>query len=85
MLNARWAGEIDAAASIFGLRVFPEASSRLAPWTAPLAAIAAVNSYLIGVSRSAADILRQQMLINAAGRGAFKLLKRSARSNILIL
>ena len=68
ILNARWAGEIDDAASIFGLRVFPEASSRPAAKTALLSAIPAVNSYLIGVSRSAADILRQQMLINAAGR-----------------
>ena len=64
-LNGLWAAEIARASGIFGRRLFPGAATEALARAELLAALPAAHTYLIGASRTAAEILRQQMVLNA--------------------
>ena len=64
-LNAAWNAEIDRAGTLFGRRIFPDARTQALARAELLAALPAAHDFLIGASRSAAEILRQQMVLNA--------------------
>ena len=64
-LNARWNAEIQRAGLIFGRRLFPGARTDALARAELLAALPAAHDFLIGASRSAAEIMRQQMVLNA--------------------
>ncbi len=64
-LNALWGAEIARASGIFGRRLFPGAATEALARAELMAALPAAHSYLIGASRTAAEILRQQMVLNA--------------------
>ena len=64
-LNAAWGAEIARAGTLFGRRIFPDARTQALARAELLAALPAAHDFLIGASRSAAEILRQQMLLNA--------------------
>ena len=64
-LNALWGAEITRASGIFGRRLFPGAATEALARAELMAALPAAHSYLIGASRTAAEILRQQMVLNA--------------------
>ena len=64
-LGALWAAEIDRATGIFGLRLFPGAATEALARAELIAALPAAHDFLIGASRSAAEAIRQQMLLNA--------------------
>ena len=64
-MGALWGAEIARASGIFGRRLFPGAANEALARTELMAALPAAHDYLIGASRSAADILRQQMVLNA--------------------
>ena len=64
-LNAQWNAEIQRAGAVFGRRIFPGARSDALARAELLAALPAAHDFLIGASRSAAEIMRQQMVLNA--------------------
>ncbi len=64
-LNALWGAEITRASGIFGQRLFPGARTQALARAELMAALPAAHAYLIGASRTAAEILRQQMVLNA--------------------
>ena len=64
-LNGAWAAEIARAGTLFGRRIFPDARTQALARAELLAALPAAHDFLIGASRSAAEILRQQMVLNA--------------------
>ena len=64
-LDALWAAEITRATGVFGMRLFPGAASEALARAELVAALPAAHDYLIGASRSAAEVLRQQMVLNA--------------------
>ena len=64
-LNAQWTAEMNRAGTIFGRRIFPDARTDALARAELLAALPAAHDFLIGASRSAADIMRQQMVLNA--------------------
>ncbi|MCY3597769.1 MAG: conjugal transfer protein TraG N-terminal domain-containing protein [Rhodospirillales bacterium] len=64
-LNAAWTAEINRAGTLFGRRIFPDARTQALARAELLAALPAAHDFLIGASRSAAGILRQQMVLNA--------------------
>ena len=64
-LNALWGAEIARASGIFGWRLFPGARTQALARAELMAALPAAHTYLIGASRTAAEILRQQMVLNA--------------------
>ncbi len=64
-LNAAWNAEINRAGTLFGRRIFPDARTQALARAELLAALPAAHDFLIGASRSAAEILRQQMVLNA--------------------
>ncbi len=64
-LNTAWAAEIARAGTLFGRRIFPDARTEALARAELLAALPAAHDFLIGASRSAAEILRQQMVLNA--------------------
>ncbi len=64
-LNALWGAEIARASGIFGRRLFPGAATEALARAELMAALPAAHTYLIGASRTAAEILRQQMVLNA--------------------
>ena len=64
-LNAAWTAEITRAGTLFGRRIFPDARTQALARAELLAALPAAHDFLIGASRSAAEILRQQMVLNA--------------------
>ena len=63
-LNALWGAEIARASGIFGRRLFPGAATEALARAELIAALPAAHTYLIGASRTAAEILRQQMVLN---------------------
>ena len=64
-LNALWAAETQRAGLIFGRRLFPDARTDALARAELMAALPAAHDFLIGASRSAGDIMRQQMVLNA--------------------
>ena len=64
-LNAAWGAEVARAGTLFGRRIFPDARTQALARAELLAALPAAHDFLIGASRSAAEILRQQMVLNA--------------------
>ena len=64
-LNAQWTAEMNRAGTVFGRRIFPDARTDALARAELLAALPAAHDFLIGASRSAADIMRQQMVLNA--------------------
>ena len=64
-LNAQWNAEIQRAGAVFGRRIFPGAGTDALARAELLAALPAAHDFLIGASRSAAEIMRQQMVLNA--------------------
>ena len=64
-LSGLWAAEIDRATGIFGLRLFPGADTEALARAELVAALPVAHNFLIGTSRSAADAIRQQMVLNA--------------------
>ena len=64
-LNAGWTAELDRAGAVFGRRLFPGAATDALARAELLSALPAAHTFLIGASRSAGDILRQQMVLNA--------------------
>ncbi len=64
-LDALWAAEVTRATGVFGMRLFPGAASEALARAELVAALPAAHDYLIGASRSAAEVLRQQMVLNA--------------------
>ena len=64
-LNAQWNAEIQRAGAVFGRRIFPDARTEALARAELLAALPAAHDFLIGASRSAGEIMRQQMVLNA--------------------
>ena len=64
-LNAEWTAELNRAGAVFGRRLFPGAATDALARAELLSALPAAHDFLIGASRSAADVLRQQMVLNA--------------------
>ena len=64
-LNALWNAEIARAGAIFGRRIFPDARTEALARAELLAALPAAHDFLIGASRTAGEIMRQQMVLNA--------------------
>ena len=64
-LNAQWNAEIQRAGTVFGRRIFPDARTEALARAELLAALPAAHDFLIGASRSAGEIMRQQMVLNA--------------------
>ncbi|MXW21344.1 MAG: conjugal transfer protein TraG [Gammaproteobacteria bacterium] len=64
-LNALWTAEVQRAGGVFGRRLFPGAATDTLARAELMAALPAAHNFLIGASRSAADVIRQQMLLNA--------------------
>ncbi len=64
-LNAQWTAELARAGTVFGRRLFPGAATDALARAELLAALPAAHGFLIGASRSAAEIMRQQMTLNA--------------------
>ena len=64
-LDAQWNTEIARASGIFGRRLFPGAATETLARAELLAALPAAHGFLTGASRSAGDIMRQQMVLNA--------------------
>ncbi|MYF57578.1 MAG: hypothetical protein F4222_00795 [Gammaproteobacteria bacterium] len=64
-LNALWAAETGRASAVFGRRLFPGAATEALARAELMAALPAAHDFLIGASRSAAEIIRQQMVLNA--------------------
>ncbi len=64
-LDALWGAEIARASGIFGQRIFPGAATEALARAELMAALPVAHDYLIGASRTAAEILRQQMVLNA--------------------
>ncbi len=64
-LTAQWTAELNRATGIFGLRLFPGAGTEALARAELIAALPVAHDFLIGASRSAADIIRQQMVLNA--------------------
>ena len=51
--------------TVFGRRIFPDARTEALARAELLAALPAAHDFLIGAARSAAEIMRQQMVLNA--------------------
>ena len=64
-LNAQWAAELQRAGTIFGRRLFPGAATDALARAELMAALPAAHDFLIGASRAAGEIMRQQMVLNA--------------------
>ena len=64
-LNGQWTAELARAGTVFGRRIFPDARTDALARAELLAALPAAHGFLIGASRSAAEIMRQQMTLNA--------------------
>ena len=64
-LNGLWNAEIQRAGTVFGRRIFPDARTEALARAELLAALPAAHDFLIGAARSAAEIMRQQMVLNA--------------------
>ncbi|MCY4029277.1 MAG: conjugal transfer protein TraG N-terminal domain-containing protein, partial [Acidobacteria bacterium] len=64
-LNGQWNAEIQRAGTIFGRRIFPDARTDALARAELLASLPAAHDFLIGASRSAGEIMRQQMVLNA--------------------
>ena len=64
-LNGRWNAEIARAGTVFGRRIFPDARTGALARAELIAALPAAHDFLIGASRSAGEIMRQQMVLNA--------------------
>ncbi len=64
-LNAQWTAELARAGTVFGRRLFPGTATDALARAELLAALPAAHDFLIGASRSAAEIMRQQMVLNA--------------------
>ena len=64
-LNALWNAEIARAGTVFGRRIFPGSRTETLARAELLAALPAAHDFLIGASRSAGEIMRQQMVLNA--------------------
>ena len=64
-MGALWNAEIARAGTIFGRRIFPDARTEALARAELLAALPAAHDFLIGASRTAGEIMRQQMVLNA--------------------
>ena len=64
-LNAQWAAELARAGTVFGRRLFPGTRTDALARAELLAALPAAHDFLIGASRTAGEIMRQQMVLNA--------------------
>lgn len=64
-LNALWTAEIARAGTVFGRRIFPDARTEALARAELLSALPAAHDFLIGASRTAGEIMRQQMVLNA--------------------
>ena len=64
-LNGQWNGEIARAGTVFGRRLFPGAATDALARAELMAALPAAHDFLIGASRGAGEIMRQQMMLNA--------------------
>ena len=64
-LNAQWNAEIARAGTVFGRRIFPGSRTEALARAELLAALPAAHDFLIGASRTAGEIMRQQMVLNA--------------------
>ena len=64
-LNGQWNAEIQRAGTVFGRRIFPDVRTEALARAELLAALPAAHDFLIGASRSAGEIMRQQMVLNA--------------------
>ena len=64
-LNGQWNVEIARAGTVFGRRIFPDARTEALARAELLAALPAAHDFLIGASRTAGEIMRQQMVLNA--------------------
>ena len=64
-LNAQWTAELQRAGTIFGRRLFPDAATDALARAELTAALPAAHTFLIGASRTAGEIMRQQMVLNA--------------------
>ena len=64
-LTPQWAVEINRATGIFGLRLFPGAATEALARAELIAALPVAHDFLIGASRTAAQAIQQQMLLNA--------------------
>ena len=64
-LNAQWNAETARAGTVFGRRIFPDERTEALARAELIAALPAAHTFLIGASRTAGEIMRQQMVLNA--------------------
>ena len=64
-MDAQWTPEVQRASLVFGRRLFPDARTDALARAELLAALPAAHDWLVGASRGAGEILRQQMVLNA--------------------
>ena len=64
-MDAQWATEVQRASLVFGRRLFPDARTDALARAELLAALPAAHDWLVGASRGAGEIIRQQMVLNA--------------------
>ena len=64
-LAGEWNAEIARAGTVFGRRLFPGADTDALARAELMTALPAAHDFLIGPSRGAAEIMRQQMMLNA--------------------
>ena len=64
-MDAQWGPEVQRASLIHGRRLFPDARTDALARAELLAALPAAHDWLVGASRGAGEILRQQMVLNA--------------------
>ena len=64
-LGAQWNSEIARAGTLFGRRLFRDAATDAMERAELMTALPAAHNFLIAASRSAGEIMRQQMVLNA--------------------
>jgi len=64
-LDALWTAELARAGDIFGMRLFPDAATDAVARAELTAALPAAHTFLVGAARTAGEIMRQQMVLNA--------------------
>ena len=64
-LDAGWRAAVERTAGVLGRRLFPGAATEALARAELLAALPPAHDFLVGASRGAADVLRQQMVLNA--------------------
>lgn len=81
VLNAHWAGLIDAMATVFGRQLYPNQTAALAK-AKLFADLPIAYQYLAGVSANATDIFKQTLTINAMSQAMHSMSGSSGAGNV---